>query len=220
MADVFISYSKSRSAIASELAKELADLGYDVWWDISLLPTGAFGAAIDRELDAATAVIVIWSSESARSKWVYAEASHAERQDKLVNCHTNEITRPDAQIPKPFGTTHSVHVDDIRAIVGALDKLRVARSATVVNTISETPPTPAQAVHTADNRLFKEVETTGTLEAYEFYLNEFPDGEHAPLARFRLQSLRAQAEREAAEKDRLAREAAEKKRLERESAEK
>ena len=59
MADIFISYSKARGAEAAELAKELADLGYDVWWDTSLLPTGSYGAEIDRQLDAAKAVIVI-----------------------------------------------------------------------------------------------------------------------------------------------------------------
>ena len=59
MADVFISYSRARSVEAAELAAELADLGYDVWWDPSLLPTGSFGAEIDRQLDAAKAVIVV-----------------------------------------------------------------------------------------------------------------------------------------------------------------
>ena len=127
MADVFISYSKTRAAQAEELASELGDLGYDVWWDASLLPTGSFGAEIDRQLDAAKAVIVIWSPESVRSKWVRSEASHGDRQDKLVNTHTPDLN-PAQQIPKPFDQTHSVGTDNIRAIVRALDALKVPRS--------------------------------------------------------------------------------------------
>ena len=102
MADVFISYSKTRGAEAAELAAELGDLGYHVWLDTSLLPTGLFGETIDRELDAAKAVVVIWSPESVRSKWVKSEAGHGDRQNKLVNTHTADIADPQSHIPKPF----------------------------------------------------------------------------------------------------------------------
>src|SRR5262245_31553271 len=96
MADAFTSYSKARAAEARALAGELGYLGYDVWWDTSLLPVGSFGAEIDRQLDAAKAVIVIWSPESIRSKWVYAEAEHADRpeHDKLVNARTADVNDP------------------------------------------------------------------------------------------------------------------------------
>jgi hypothetical protein len=45
MADVFISYSKIRHAETVQLAGELEELGYSVWWDTSLLPTGSFATA-------------------------------------------------------------------------------------------------------------------------------------------------------------------------------
>lgn len=190
MTDVFISYSKSRAAVAASIANELRDLGFVVWWDTSLLPTGSFGSAIDRELDAAKAVVVVWSPEAARSKWVYSEAQHADRQEKLVNCHTAEIVDPSFQIPKPFGAIHSVGVDDIRAIVKALDSLKVPRSRQMgITSIEETEP--SNRLQSTDDKLFAEVQSKGDIEAYEFYLNEFPDGSHAPVARFRLNALRS-----------------------------
>lgn len=190
MADVFISYSKSRSVEAAELASELADLGYDVWWDISLLPTGSFGAEIDCQLDKAKAVIVIWSPESLRSKWVRSEASHGDRQDKLVNTHTADPGVV-AGIPKPIDLIHSVSLDNIRAIVGALDRLGVPRSRG-----TKSAPLVAMPVNAADvdHRLFTEVEKAATAEAYQFYLDEFPQGAHAPVARFKLRGVGHEAE--------------------------
>ena len=38
MADIFISYSKTRGVEAAELAGELGDLGYNVWWDTGSCP--------------------------------------------------------------------------------------------------------------------------------------------------------------------------------------
>jgi formylglycine-generating enzyme required for sulfatase activity len=189
MADVFISYSKTRSAEAAELAGELGELGYHVWWDTRLLPTGSFGTMIDRELNVAKAVVVIWSPESVRSKWVRSEAEHGDRQDKLVNTHTAEINDPGSQIPKPFNQTHSVGMDNIRAIVAALDALNVPRSG------SKGTPTPVIApvdsVADADDRLFGEVEKAHTADAYEYYLAELPEGRHASVAKFRLYALRS-----------------------------
>src|SRR5215211_3781592 len=160
MADVFISYSKTRGAEAAALAGELGDLGYNVWWDTRLLPTGSFSTTIDRELNAAKAVVVIWSPESIGSKWVRSEAEHGDRQDKLVNTHTSEIHDPGSQVPKPFNQTHSVGIDNMRAIVAALDALNVPRSGAKG---TSTPfLAPAENVADADDRLFGEVEKANT----------------------------------------------------------
>ena len=189
MADVFISYSKTRAVQAEDLAAELGELGYQVWWDTSLLPTGSFGAEIDRQLDAARAVIVIWSPESVRSKWVRSEAAHADRQEKLVNTHTADFD-PARQMPKPFDQIHSVGIDNIRAIVAALDALQVPRSGGRTTTASVAQPA---SVADADDRLFAEVEKAGTAKAYGHYLGELPKGRHALVARFRLKALRSAA---------------------------
>jgi formylglycine-generating enzyme required for sulfatase activity len=192
MADVFISYSKTRGTEAAELAGELGDLGYNVWWDTRLLPTGSFGATIDHELNAARAVIVIWSPESVRSRWVRSEAEHGDRQDKLVNTHTPELDDPGSQIPKPFGQTHSVGIDDIRAIVAALGVLNVPRSGG--KGIPAPLVAPAASVADADDRLFDEVQKVNTVEAYEYYLAELPEGRQKEVARFRLTMMGSSSE--------------------------
>ncbi|MCB1509571.1 MAG: SUMF1/EgtB/PvdO family nonheme iron enzyme [Hyphomicrobiaceae bacterium] len=181
MADVFISYSKARKAEAQALAGDLAELGFDVWWDTSLVPTGTFTDEIDRQLDAATAVIVIWSPEAAKSKWVRSEAGHADRQEKLVNALTGGLAP--IGIPKPFDQIHAVACDDIRSIVRALDQLGTARS--IAPAEPEDVPAP-EAVAEADDRLFAEAERFDTVDAYQYYIDQLPDGRHAAIARMRV----------------------------------
>lgn len=124
-----------------------------------------------------------------RSKWVRSEASHADRQDKLINTNIAGLD-PVSQIPKPFDQTHSVEFDDIRAIVRALDALGVPRSGgTPLPDLAGRAPV---SVADAGNRLFAEVEKSGTAEAFQFYLDEFPQGAHAPVVRFKLKVLKDQ----------------------------
>src|SRR5262249_8539694 len=83
VADIFISYSKQHPQPPRDLAAYLEREGYSVWWDTNLLAGEIFREVIDRELNAAKAVIVIWTRESVRSDWVLAEADQADRHGKL-----------------------------------------------------------------------------------------------------------------------------------------
>jgi hypothetical protein len=49
----------------------------------------------------------------------------------------------------------------------------------------------ADSVADVDDQLFGEVEKANTSEAYEYYLDEVPQGRHVLIARFRLKMLRA-----------------------------
>ena len=60
-----------------------------------------FGELIAQEIDQAKCVIVIWSQSSVGSKWVYAEATEADSQGKLVPV-TIEQCRP----KPPFNVLH------------------------------------------------------------------------------------------------------------------
>jgi TIR domain len=73
---VFISYSKSDPEPTRELADFLTARGYSVWWDTNLTAGEIFRKTIDREINAADAVIVIWTPHSVTSDWVVAEADH------------------------------------------------------------------------------------------------------------------------------------------------
>ena len=81
-----------------------------------------------------------------------------------------------------------MRIDNIHAIVAALDTLKVPRSGG-----RRTPAplvAPADSVADVDDRLFAEVEKANTAEAYAYYLGELPQGRQAPVAKFRLHALR------------------------------
>jgi TIR domain len=84
MSDIFISYAREDEARVHELARALTQLGWSVWSDRALIPSEEYDERIERELDSAKCVIVVWSHASVKSRWVRAEASAADQQGKLV----------------------------------------------------------------------------------------------------------------------------------------
>jgi hypothetical protein len=122
VADIFISYSKQHPQPTRDLAAYLESQGYSVWWDTDLTPGQIFREVIDRELDAADAVIVIWTAHSVTSDWVISEAEHAARQKKLIPLRTKDLDT--WRIPKPHNTRHTAVVDDREAILKAVRRIR------------------------------------------------------------------------------------------------
>src|SRR5579871_4512313 len=100
MSDVFISYARSTEAQAKRLGAALAALGYGVWRDDELPPHRAYGEVIEERLNAAKAVVVLWSAEAVKSHWVRAEADAALAAGKLV-----QLTLDGALPPMPFNQT-------------------------------------------------------------------------------------------------------------------
>lgn len=75
MADLFLSYSSQDRPRAKELADALTAQGFSVWWDRKI-PTGeAFDDELGRQIEAARAIVVLWSPNSVASRWVKDEAS-------------------------------------------------------------------------------------------------------------------------------------------------
>ena len=97
MADVFISYSREDEGAARRVAKALQAAGLDVWWDADLPAHRAYSEVIERNLEAAKAVVVLWSPTAAKSQWVRAEADFARNAGKLV-----QSTLDGALPPMPF----------------------------------------------------------------------------------------------------------------------
>ncbi|MGK2924189.1 MAG: TIR domain-containing protein [Lysobacterales bacterium] len=84
MADIFISYARTDRERIEALAATLEAQGHSVWWDRQILGGDDFVANIERELNAASAVIVAWSSVGSGSHWVRDEAQVAANSGKLV----------------------------------------------------------------------------------------------------------------------------------------
>lgn len=75
-------------------AECLVDEGFSVWWDVSLRSGETFDEVIERNLRDAKAVIVLWSPASVASRWVRAEATLADRRNKLVPAIIEACDRP------------------------------------------------------------------------------------------------------------------------------
>lgn len=94
MSDVFISYASSSRPVAAQLAAAVERLGYKVWWDTELLPHDQYGQMIERQLEAAKCVIVLWSDDARESRWVLSEANRALGEGKLIQGNLSDRLPP------------------------------------------------------------------------------------------------------------------------------
>ena len=84
MSDIFISYARSTSPQAHQVAEALRALGYGVWRDDELPPHRSYAEVIEERLASAKAVVVIWSIDAVQSQWVRSEANRGRADGKLV----------------------------------------------------------------------------------------------------------------------------------------
>jgi tetratricopeptide (TPR) repeat protein len=97
MADVFLSYARPSLNDAMRVANCLRAAGYSVWYDENLPAHRAYTDVIAEQLDSASAVLVLWSTEAAASQWVRSEANRARETGRLV-----QLRLDDARLPMPF----------------------------------------------------------------------------------------------------------------------
>jgi adenylate cyclase len=91
---VFISYARSTEEQAIKVEKALRDAGYGVWRDAELPAHRSYADVIEERLKAANAVVVLWSTEAARSQWVRAEADAARELGTLIQATFDGATPP------------------------------------------------------------------------------------------------------------------------------
>ena len=92
--DIFLSYARADRATARTFAQCLVEEGFSVWWDASLHSGETFDEVIEQRLRDAKAVVVLWSPRSVASRWVRAEATLADRRNKLVPAIIEPCDRP------------------------------------------------------------------------------------------------------------------------------
>jgi hypothetical protein len=92
--DIFLSYARQDRGVARMFAEALGDEGFKVWWDASLHSGETFDEVIEQRLREAKAVVVLWSPRSVASRWVRAEATQADRRNKLVPAMIEHCDRP------------------------------------------------------------------------------------------------------------------------------
>jgi TolB-like protein/tetratricopeptide (TPR) repeat protein len=132
---IFLSYARADHAVAEHLANLLASHGYRIWWDRHLVGGEEFAEEIERELERAAAVVVVWSATSVKSRWVRDEASVAGDSGRLV-----PVTIDETLPPMGFRQFQSV---DMAGWTGAKDAKAAALVAAVERRLATDPKQPS-----------------------------------------------------------------------------
>jgi hypothetical protein len=116
LADVFISCSPLDQERVRPVADRLSSLGYSVWQSKHTRVGRAAAEEIDRELEAAQAVLTVWSGNALNSTWVHAQSSRGLDAKKLVQMKIDAIT-----LPPPFDALAIADMTSDRAEWGPLE---------------------------------------------------------------------------------------------------
>ena len=91
--------------MAELIGNALRSHGFSVWRDDELPAHRAYSDVIEERLNAAKAVVVIWSPDAAKSEWVRSEANRARERRKLV-----QLCVEGAALPMPFDQIQCVNL--------------------------------------------------------------------------------------------------------------
>jgi adenylate cyclase len=109
MADVFVSYARADKARVAPLVAAIEAKGWSVWWDPEISPGQEFDDQIDAEINAAKAVLVVWTPTSVGSRWVRGEAREAAERGILVPVRFEQ-----ARLPMDVRAIHTTDLDNWR----------------------------------------------------------------------------------------------------------
>jgi TIR domain len=84
VSDIFFSYAREDQAGAKQVVNALESKGWSIFWDPKIVPGQTWDQMLQKELDAARCVIVLWSRYSVRSEGVSNEAHEGKRRGILV----------------------------------------------------------------------------------------------------------------------------------------
>jgi hypothetical protein len=109
MSDIFLSYASEDLPRVRPIVQALEHRGWSVWWDRTMLPGDTYDQVIDRAIQEAKCVIVVWSRTSVDSEWVRAEADEGRQRGILIPVMIDEV-----RIPLSFRQMHAAHLMDWR----------------------------------------------------------------------------------------------------------
>ena len=106
MADIFVSYARSDRALVAPIVRALEAKGWAIWWDHAIAAGQEFDDRIEAELNAAKAVLVVWTPASSGSRWVRGEAREAAERGVLV-----PVRFEGARMPIDVRAIHATDLD-------------------------------------------------------------------------------------------------------------
>jgi tetratricopeptide (TPR) repeat protein len=94
MVDVFVSYSSQDRDRVRGLVGEIEAVGYSVWWDREIGAGATFDREIEKHIDEAHCIVVVWSKNSVESEWVRTEANEGLVRGNLVPVAIEAVKPP------------------------------------------------------------------------------------------------------------------------------
>lgn len=94
MADVFVSYASEDRGRVVPLVEAIQRRGWTAWWDRNIDAGTSFDREIERAIDAAKCIIVVWSEQSIESDWVRNEATEGLDRGVLVPVTIDAVRPP------------------------------------------------------------------------------------------------------------------------------
>ncbi|MES2903716.1 MAG: TIR domain-containing protein [Pseudomonadota bacterium] len=155
MVKTFLSYARTDAAKARSIASALEKAGHSIWWDHRIKSGSQFSKEIEVALNAADAVIVLWSESSIDSAWVRDEAAAGRDSGRLIPVQIDKSA-------PPLGFRQYQGIDlscwngrgkarEFQALLGAIETMKggeetaeVAVGTSLPTSIQSKPPHPAR----------------------------------------------------------------------------
>jgi len=123
MADIFVSYASSDRPRAETLKEWFEAAGWSAWIDRDISLSEDWADRIQRELDEARVVVVLWGAEARRSEWVQREASAAQESDRLIQIHATGLP-----LLHPFDTLQAIRMQSWSGEAGHSERVKLLRA--------------------------------------------------------------------------------------------
>lgn len=125
--DVFISYKREEYQRVDQLASILREIGLTVWHDASLVSGDAWQIRIDEKAHVCRSLVLCWTREAGKSKYVKREAQIGMKRGVLTPVQFGPSRLPFAYRRLNFADMSNwngeVHHPSVRKLVGGIAKL-------------------------------------------------------------------------------------------------
>ena len=184
--DVFISYKREERSLADQVARALKEAGYVAVTDLNIQKATDFGEAIDGMIRAAKVVLVLWTKESAASKWVRTEAIEGHALGKYLGVRVDPVSPND--LPIEVRRNNWLDLSDAslpQGLPAILDEVERLAGQTLRN--STEAETAAQSAE-KDLEFYQVVSEIGDVGGFKKYLQLYPSGAYVEDAKAHIRS--------------------------------